>query len=72
MLSTFKHIERLRMFSLMLEENFSVPGQHGKIVDAIEAGSTEALERALREHLTRYKVSVEAARKVHPDFFTEG
>ena len=23
-------------------------------------------------HLTRYKVSVEAARKVHPDFFTEG
>ena len=49
-----------------------MPGQHGRIVDAIEAGSTEALERALREHLTRYKVAVEAARKVHPDFFTEG
>lgn len=72
MLSTFKHIERLRLFSLMLEENFSVPGQHGKIVDALEAGDLEALERALREHLTRYRVSVEAARKVHPDYFVEG
>ena len=72
MLSTFKHIERLRMFSLMLEENFSVPGQHGKIVDALEAGDLEALEQALREHLTRYRVSVDAARKVHPDYFIEG
>lgn len=45
MLSTFKHIERLRLFSLMLEENFSVPGQHGKIVDALEAGDPDALER---------------------------
>ena len=72
MLSTFKHIERLRLFSLMLEENFSVPGQHGKIVDALEAGDLEALEQALREHLTRYRVSVDAARKVHPDYFIEG
>ena len=72
MLSTFKHIERLRMFSLMLEENLSVPGQHGKIADALEARDPAALERALREHLTRYKVSVEAARKVHPDYFIEG
>ena len=72
MLSTFKHIERLRLFSLMLEENFSVPGQLGKLVDALEAGDLEALEQALREHLTRYRVSVDAARKVHPDYFIEG
>ena len=49
-----------------------MPGQHGKIVDALEAGDPDALERALREHLTSYKVSVEAARKVHPDYFIEG
>ena len=72
MLSTFKHIERLRLFSLMLDENTSVPCQHGAIVEALEAGNPDALEKALREHLTRYKVSVQQARKVHPDYFTEG
>lgn len=71
MLSTFKHIERLRLFSLMLEENLSVPCQHGKIVDALEAGVPDALTKALREHLTRYKASVREAQKVHPDYFTE-
>jgi len=72
MLSTFKHIERLRLFSLMLGENESVPVQHGKIVDTLESGDAEALEQALREHLQRYKVSVQEARKRHPDYFIEG
>ena len=53
MLSTFKHIERLRLFSLMLGENESVPVQHGRIVDALESGDPEELEQALREHLQR-------------------
>ena len=66
-----EHFERLRMFSLMLEENLSVPCQHGKIVDALEAGDPDALTKALREHLTRYKASVREAQKVHPDYFTE-
>ncbi len=72
MLSTFKHIERLRLFSLMLGENESVPVQHGRIVDALESGDPEELEQALREHLQRYKISVQEARKSHPDYFIEG
>ena len=72
MLSTFKHIERLRLFSLMLGENASVPVQHGRIVDALESGDSEALEQALREHLQRYKASVQEARRTHPDYFIEG
>ncbi len=72
MLSTFKHIERLRMFALMLGENKSVPVQHGAITDALEAQDPAALERALREHLQRYKTSVQEARKIHPDYFIEG
>ena len=72
MLSTFKHIERLRLFSLILGENDSVPDQHERIVTALERGDADALEKALREHLTRYKESVRQARKVHPDYFIEG
>ena len=72
MLSTFKHIERLRLFSLMLGENESVPVQHGRILDALESGDPEELEQALREHLQRYKISVQEARKSHPDYFIEG
>ena len=72
MLSTFKHIERLRLFSLMLGENASVSIQHGRIVDALENGTPEALEQALRDHLQRYKASVEEARRSHPDYFIEG
>ena len=72
MLSTFKHIERLRLFSLMLGENESVPVQHGRIVDALESGDPEELEQALREHLQRYKISVQEARKSHPGYFIEG
>ena len=72
MLSTFKHIERLRLFSLMLGENESVPVQHGRIVDALESGDPEELEQALREHLQRYKNKDQEARKSHPDYFIEG
>ena len=72
MLASFKHIERLRLFGLMMGETASVPVQHGKIVDALESGNPEALEQALREHLQQYKALVQEARKIHPDYFMEG
>lgn len=72
MISTFKHIERLRLFSLMLGENESVPSQHRQIVEALEHGTAGQLAQALREHLDRYKLSVQQARKAHPDYFIEG
>ena len=72
MISTFKHIERLRLFSLMLGENESVPSQHRRIVEALEHGTAGQLAQALREHLDRYKLSVQQARKAHPDYFIEG
>ncbi len=71
MLSTFKHIERLRMFSLMTGENESVPLQHGRIADALEARDAAALEAALSEHLRRYEESVREARRTNPDYFIE-
>lgn len=72
MLFTFQHIERLRMFSLMIDENKSVVQEHTRIVDALAAGSAAALEEALRAHLERYKVSVEQAKKSNPEYFVEG
>ena len=72
MLAAFKHIERLRLFILMTEDKSLVPVQHSKIVDALESGNPEALEQALREHLQQYKLSVQEARRTHPDYFVEG
>ena len=72
MLSTFQHIERLRMFSLMIDENKSVCQEHTRIVDALVAQDADAVAQALEAHLQRYKVSVEWARKTNPDYFIEG
>ena len=72
MLSTFQHIERLRKFSLQTDENKSVCGAHTRILEAVLHGSEDDVGRALREHLNRYKLSVEQARAIHPDYFIEG
>ena len=72
MLSTFQHIERLRKFSLQTDENKSVCAAHTRILEAVLRGSEEDLSRALSDHLNRYKLSVEQARSVHPEYFTEG
>lgn len=72
MLSTFQHIERLRMFSLMIDENKSVCQEHTRIVDALVAQDAEAVAQVLEAHLQRYKLSVEWARKANPDYFIEG
>ena len=71
MLSTFQHIERLRKFSLQTEENKSVCGAHTRILEALISGSPEDVGEALQSHLTRYKLSVEQARSVHPEYFID-
>jgi len=35
-------------------------------------GTADELGEALESHLNRYKLSVEQARSVHPEYFTEG
>ncbi|MBU3819194.1 MAG: GntR family transcriptional regulator [Candidatus Faecalibacterium intestinavium] len=72
MLSTFHHIERLRMFSLMIDENKSVCEEHTRIVEALVAQDTAGVARALEAHLQRYKASVAQARQTNPDYFVEG
>ena len=72
MLSTFQHIERLRKFSLQTEENKSVCAAHTRILEAVLHGSEDDVSRALSDHLNRYKLSVEQAKKHHPEYFIEG
>lgn len=72
MLSTFQHIERLRKFSLQTDENKSVCAAHTRILEAVLHGSEEEVGDALGKHLTRYRQSVEQARRIHPEYFTEG
>ncbi len=72
MLSTFQHIERLRKFSLQTDENKSVCAAHTRILEAVLHGTEDDVGRALSDHLNRYKLSVEQARKHHPDYFIKG
>lgn len=72
MVSAFQHIERLRMFSLIMDENKSVHDEHSRILEALLARDPAALEQALYAHLQRYKRSVAQARLTHPDYFIEG
>jgi DNA-binding GntR family transcriptional regulator len=72
MLSTFQHIERLRMFSLMIGESRAyVCSDHTAIVQAVVDRDSAALGKALSTHLQRYKMAVEEARKLHPEYFVE-
>lgn len=72
MLSTFQHIERLRVFSLETDENKTVCSSHARIVDAMLAGGPADVSDALVAHLTRYRQSVAQAQRTHPEYFTEG
>lgn len=71
MLSKLQHVERIRKFSLQTEENKSVCGAHTRILEALISGSPEDVGEALQSHLTRYKISVEQARAIHPDYFID-
>ena len=71
MLASLQHVERIRKFSLQTEENKSVCGAHTRILEALISGSPEDVGEALQSHLTRYKLSVEQARSVHPEYFID-
>ncbi len=71
MLSTLQHVERLRKFSLLTEENKSVCAAHTRILEALLHGDVREVDEALQAHLNRYRLSVEEARRTHPDYFTE-
>ena len=71
MLSKLQHVERIRKFSLQTEENKSVCGAHTRILEALINGSAEDVGEALHSHLTRYQLSVEQARIIHPDYFID-
>lgn len=71
MLSKLQHVERIRKFSLQTEENKSVCGAHTRILEAMISGSPEDVGEALHSHLTRYKLSVEQARAIHPEYFID-
>ena len=43
-----------------------------RILEAVLHGSEDDVGRTLHEHLNRYKLSVEQARAIHPDYFIEG
>ena len=67
-----QHVERIRKFSLQTNENKSVCDAHTRILEMVLHGTAEELGEALESHLNRYKLSVEQARSVHPEYFTEG
>ena len=72
MLGELQHEERIRKFSLQTNENKSVCAAHTRILEMVLHGTAEELGEALESHLNRYKLSVEQARSVHPEYFTEG
>ena len=72
MLSELQHVERIRKFSLQTNENKSVCAAHTRILEMVLHGPADELGEALESHLNRYKLSVEQARSVHPEYFTEG
>ena len=72
MLGELQHVERIRKFSLQTNENKSVCAAHTRILEMVLHGTADELGEALESHLNRYKLSVEQARSVHPEYFTEG
>ena len=71
MLGELQHVERLRKFSLLTEENKSVCAAHTRILEALLHGDVQEVDEALQAHLNRYRLSVEEACRTHPDYFTE-
>lgn len=72
MLATLQHVERIRKFSLLTNENKTVCASHTAILEALLNGTPEQLGQALEAHLNRYKLSVEQAQSIHPEYFVEG
>ena len=71
MLASLQHVERIRKFSLLTEDNKSVCSSHTAILEALLHGSADDVSEALESHLSRYKQSVAQARSVHPEYFID-
>ena len=71
MLASLQHVERIRKFSLLTEENKSVCSSHTAILEALLHGSADDVSEALESHLSRYKQSVAQARSIHPEYFID-
>ena len=71
MLASLQHVERIRKFSLQTNENKSVCAAHTRILEMVLHGTADELGEALESHLNRYKLSVEQARSVHPEYFID-
>lgn len=71
-LSSFQHIERIRILSLRMGLDEEVVPDHQEIAEAIRAGDTDRTVQAMRQHLTRYDQHVPIMQKEYPHFFQGG
>jgi GntR family transcriptional regulator, rspAB operon transcriptional repressor len=66
------HIDRLRRLNLPVEgKTLAVVRDHTAIVDAIEAGTPDAAQAAMRKHLSGTLSQIEQIRAAYPDFLTD-
>lgn len=66
------HIDRLRRLHLPVEgKTMAVVRDHTEIVDAIQAGNSDAAQAALRKHLSGTLSQVDQIRTSHPDYLTD-
>lgn len=72
MLNYMQHIERLRVVSLMMEENVYLTSDHTEIAGAVMSGDMIAAQYWLDKHLMRYEDSLAHAKKLHPEYFELG
>ena len=67
------HLDRARYLGLSgFRGIHEYVGDHGAIVDALEAGSLDVAEDALRTHLRFVLEDVDTIRRLHPELFAAG
>ncbi len=63
------HFDRVRRLSLSAVKDTKVIQDHTAIVDAVEAGDTQAAIALVEEHLTRYQYDAKTLKETYPDYF---
>lgn len=69
MLSTFQHIERIRVLSLRMRLDEKISHEHWKIANAIRTKDPDLAGQAILEHLTEYQKHIPIMKKKYPHFF---
>ena len=69
MLSTFQHVERIRILSLRMGLDDKISHQHRKIASAIRTRDPEQAGQAILEHLMEYQRHVPIMREEYPHYF---